>query len=401
MNNLNSNLYSKRKKKLKKLDWDCSDQFHQKTSLNILHWYPASFITAIPGNIVDVFSSPKEVIWDPFCGSGTTAIESYRKGRQFIGNDINEIAIQITEAKINLLEIRETLDKEIESIESYLMRLQFSKNFNVDLTDYYEVGKNFSYFDELSCWYHPSTLRDLTIMWGSLLKYDCNKKFKNVLKIIFLNIAKIASAQQKTWGHIADNVKPKPSQLEARRYDPFPNFLTRLKQVVKRSKKIVLVDKNGSYNLECVDTRHFSPKKPVELVVTSPPYPSMADYITSQRLAYYWLGYDINRIKDIKSNEIGARFLRHRKNRNSLYLSNMIESLSNVFLHIKKGGHLAMLLPEYKEDDPRREIISEMCAYCSKKMEHLYDIPRNIDEKNRWTPFKKLKTENLVIWGKK
>lgn len=397
---LNSNLYSKREKKLKKLDWDCTDQFHKKTSLNILHWYPASFITAIPGNIVDIFSSPNEVIWDPFCGSGTTAIESFRKGRHFIGNDINEIAILITEAKLNLLEIRDTLDRELDSIESYLMRLEFYKGFNINLTDYYELGKTICFFDELSFWYHPNTLRNLTIMWGSLHEYECNKKFKNILKIVFLNIAKIASAQQKTWGHIADNVKPKPTQLEARLYDPLPNFLTRLKQVVKKTKKIVLVEKNGSYDLECADTRYFSPPKSVDLVVTSPPYPSMADYITSQRLAYYWLGYDIKRIQDIKSNEIGARFLRHRKNRNSLYLSNMIESLENIFFHIKKGGHLAMLLPEYKKEDQRGEIISEICNYCSKKMDLLYDISRNIDETNRWAPFKKLKTEHLIIWRK-
>jgi len=174
------------------------------------------------------------------------------------------------------------------------------------------------------------------ILWGSILEYDCSEKFKTILKIVFLNIAKIASAQQKTWGHIADNVKPKPSQMKNRRYEPIPNFLCRMKRLAEKVNKIFISDSKWCVSLECIDTRIFIPHCKVDLVITSPPYPSMADYITSQRLGYYWLGFDVEGINDVKSNEIGARYRRHRKYKNSQYLAEMIDSIDNIFLQIKK-----------------------------------------------------------------
>jgi len=148
MKDKNSKLYFKRQKQLDNLDWDCSDQFHKKTSLNILHWYPASFITAIPGNVIDVFTLPGDVVWDPFCGSGTTAIESVRKGREFIGNDINALAILITEAKLNILQIRDSLGTELERLESYLMHIIIANRFNADLTKYFESGRKACFFED-------------------------------------------------------------------------------------------------------------------------------------------------------------------------------------------------------------------------------------------------------------
>jgi len=126
----------------------------------------------------------------------------------------------------------------------------------------------------------------------------------------------------------------------------------------------------------------------------------MADYVTSQRLGYYWLGYDIQKINVHKTKEIGARYRRHSKDKNSLYLKDMIDSLDNIFPKIRKNGFLALLLPEYHQDDARAGIINKICSHCSNNMHLQYNILRNVDELNRWAPFKKLKTERLIIWKK-
>ena len=54
------------------------------------------------------------------------------------------------------------------------------------------------------------------------------------------------------------------------------------------------------------------PDNSVDLVITSPPYPNMTDYVTSQRLSYYFLGLglaDKSRLKDLDL-EIGPRIRR-------------------------------------------------------------------------------------------
>jgi DNA modification methylase len=44
---------------------------------------------------------PGQVILDPFCGSGTTAIAALQLKRQFIGFDIDPDALQLAKININ------------------------------------------------------------------------------------------------------------------------------------------------------------------------------------------------------------------------------------------------------------------------------------------------------------
>jgi len=48
----------------------------------------------------------------------------------------------------------------------------------------------------------------------------------------------------------------------------------------------------------------------IDLIVTSPPYPNMTDYVTSQRLSYYYLNLEL---KEDLNSEIGARIKRFKK----------------------------------------------------------------------------------------
>jgi site-specific DNA-methyltransferase (adenine-specific) len=50
--------------------------------------------------IIEIFSKPGDLIWDPFLGNGTTAVVCARGGRRFIGNDIDEQAIETTNARL-------------------------------------------------------------------------------------------------------------------------------------------------------------------------------------------------------------------------------------------------------------------------------------------------------------
>lgn len=54
--------------------------------------------------IIDTFSKPGDMVVDPMCGSGTTLVAAVKSGRNTIGCDINEKAIEI--AKTRLKEIQ-------------------------------------------------------------------------------------------------------------------------------------------------------------------------------------------------------------------------------------------------------------------------------------------------------
>lgn len=63
------------------------------------HPWAAKFIPQIPRYFIDKYSKPNDLIFDPFCGSGTTLVEAILAHRNGIGNDLNYIASLISKAK--------------------------------------------------------------------------------------------------------------------------------------------------------------------------------------------------------------------------------------------------------------------------------------------------------------
>ncbi len=344
---------SRVKRLLDELDWDCQDNLHHKNSLNVVHWYPASFITSIPGNIIDIFSEPGDTIWDPFCGCGTTAFESYRKGRNTIGNDINEIAVHIAQSKLDLLKYSNNIDEEFKKLISEIEKLEFNFSFHVENKEYLEIAEAISSVKNLFFWYNSKTFKDLLVLRGLLEKYKCDIIFKNIFLVVFLNIAKVACAQKKTWGHIADNCLPNKDQLSKNNQNVFLSYTNKLYQVLNQVHKIFFIPSNTQYQILVEDAQTYCPPFPVDLVITSPPYPSMADYITSQRLDFYWLGYKKEELNFFKKKEIGARYRRHNKQRNLLYSQKMKMCIKNIINNIKSEGLFVLVLPEYNSTDSR------------------------------------------------
>lgn len=69
-----------------------------------LHYYPARMIPQIPRQLINHWEEtdiiePGGVIYDPFCGSGTTVTEARLAGYQGVGTDINPFACLLARAK--------------------------------------------------------------------------------------------------------------------------------------------------------------------------------------------------------------------------------------------------------------------------------------------------------------
>jgi len=67
-------------------EWDFKGE-DTKEHLHALHPYPARFIPQIPRKAILMYSKSGEVVLDPFCGCGTTLLESILLGRQAVGVD--------------------------------------------------------------------------------------------------------------------------------------------------------------------------------------------------------------------------------------------------------------------------------------------------------------------------
>lgn len=382
---------------LEELDWDCQDQSHRIDSLNMIHGYPGSFISSIPGNIIDIFSNEKDIVWDPFCGSGISAIESIKRNRAFYGNDINEIAIITTLAKIKLIENFSLFKNHSPKLLNFIEVKEAESKLGIHNS--YQIDTKLYPMEDLTPWYASKHIKQLAQLDALITEFPTPESLKVIYKAIFLNLARLASAQQKTWGHIADNVKPKKEQIIKREIDIINTFRKRIFQLRKKGEKLYLPQSKPIYSIETANAIEFCPRTKVDLVITSPPYPQMNDYVTSHRLSYYWLNFSINEINKIKKGELGARYRRHSPFKNANYKADLLKAFDNIITHTKKNGIIAIVLPNYSKTDERRKIINEFYTCLEKRIEKLHAIERTIDS-NRWGPFKTLKTELLTVWCK-
>jgi hypothetical protein len=100
----------------------------------------------------------------------------------------------------------------------------------------------------------------------------------------------------------------------------------------------------GALSILQQDARNLALKtSSVDLVVTSPPYVGMIDYVHANRLIYLWMGWPF---KEERHAEIGARFRRNRKSAVDEYFSDMRDVRNEIIRVLKPGGFCALVLGE-------------------------------------------------------
>ncbi|WP_288267184.1 site-specific DNA-methyltransferase [uncultured Methanobrevibacter sp.] len=63
--------------------------------------HPAPFPVELPHRLINLYSYEGDVVLDPFCGSGSTCIAAIRNNRRYIGYDIKEEYIELSNRRID------------------------------------------------------------------------------------------------------------------------------------------------------------------------------------------------------------------------------------------------------------------------------------------------------------
>ena len=111
--------------------------------------YRACYKAELPGFFISLFSKEKDIIYDPFSGRGTTAIEAALLNRNIIANDINPLSTVISKPRLFIPTLAE--------VEARLNEIKFTKKLKADI--------------DLSMFYHSETESEIV----SLRKYLINK----------------------------------------------------------------------------------------------------------------------------------------------------------------------------------------------------------------------------------
>ena len=209
-----------------------------------IHSYPAKYIPELPREIIKECTKERNIVLDPFCGSGTTLLEACIAGRKSIGIYSNPIATLISKAKTTVLN-----DEELEQIDNILTTLK-----NVDLSSlslyWTPTVKN------LTHWFQENVIMELSWLRQFILE-NSKGSLQNFLLCIFSSIIVNVSNQESNTRYAAKNKNisdgfaieafcRKLRQEKLRMVE-----LSQIKQAIKNEPKVICSD-TGKVDQETV-----------------------------------------------------------------------------------------------------------------------------------------------------
>lgn len=228
------------------------------------------------------FTSPGDLVFDPFCGRGTTVFESLLKGRRAAGSDINPVAVCISSAKAAAPNFPD-LTARIDALED---------QFQSDSTD---RGVPTSFFEVC---FERRTLAEILFLRKALdwrgKAIDCfiaavmlgilhgeSHRSKYCLSNRMPRTISTKPAYSIRWWHQRNLMPPRR-----------PVFDTLRKAIAFRYRLPPATDKGvvrqADARVAAATFKEFAGK--VSLVVTSPPYLDTTDYAEDQWLRLWFLG---------------------------------------------------------------------------------------------------------------
>lgn len=63
--------------------------------------HPAPFPVELPSRLIELYTYRRDLVLDPFAGSGTTAVAAIRAGRHYVGYDLDETYIRLAETRVD------------------------------------------------------------------------------------------------------------------------------------------------------------------------------------------------------------------------------------------------------------------------------------------------------------
>ncbi len=303
-------------------EWNFHDEDTQE-HLHTLHPYPAKFIPQIPRKAIKEWTSKGGLVYDPFCGCGTTLLEASLLGRPSIGTDNNAVAVLVSKAKTAVYKPADVafLNDFAINIDKVLSNTKACKKL-------IPTNENFHY------WFNKNILDRLSALKSIIL--ETPEPAQTLLLSIFSSIIVRVSFQDSDtrYAKIARTI---------RQTDVNKLFKAKLLNVNQRLPEIIRIGRSPVTVCQA-DSRSvpFIKGSSVSLIVTSPPYLNAYDYHKYHRQRLHWINGNIEFARDL---EIGSHdeFTRPGASPDN-YFVDMDACFSEWSRILRKGGKCIVVI---------------------------------------------------------
>lgn len=280
-----------------------------------LHPYLGKFIP----QLVEIFLRKYQphLVYDPFCGSGTTLVEANALGIDSIGADISAFNVLLSKVKTDAYDLK-LMEGELLDILKRSHQLRFkSSNSLLD-------GAN----EYVKTWFSKNTQKDL-LAYLSLIK---DYSYQDLLRIVLSRSAR--SARLVTHFDLDFPKNPQLASYYCYKHDQTCQpvneaykFLYRYTiDTISRIKEFARIRTKASVSVQHADSREVKLPKGIDMVFTSPPYAGLIDYHEQHRYAYELLHLKNNEIA-----EIGAA----KNGQSEQAQQEYIRGINNVLIHTR------------------------------------------------------------------
>ena len=289
--------------------------------------YRACFKPQLPRFFIKLLTKEGDIVFDPFSGRGTTAIESALLNRSFIANDINPLSIILAKPRVKPPSLND-ITKRVYSID-------LSKNLLSDI--------------DLSMFYHKDTLKEIL----NLKEYFLNKETDYIDDWIRMIATNRLTGHSEGFFSVYtlppnQSVSPESQKKINLKKKQSPTFRNVKEIIIKKSFNLLkgisekkrqqlfqIAEKSMFYN---ADSRKLDQilDETVSLTVTSPPFLNIVQYAQDNWLRCWFNGLDHELIeKNIVSVKTTKEW--------SDFIEKVFFELHRI---TKKGGYIAFEVGE-------------------------------------------------------
>jgi len=226
--------------------------------------------------LVSQFTNEGDLVYDPFSGSGTVALEAWLAGRRVMANDLSPYASLLTRAK--LFPYR--------SLQDALIDIEHATAPATALRGDLDLRKVPGWVRQF---FHPETLRDV-LAWTNVLK-------RRRRWFLLASLLGILHHQRPGFlsfpsSHTVPYLRTKkfPRSRFAELYE-YRSLRDRLKAKVERAfRRVPDLDFNVARACFSKSADALVPPERVDAIITSPPYMRLLDYGRDNRLRLWFLG---------------------------------------------------------------------------------------------------------------
>ena len=300
------------------LSWseDELPQVERTKHVHALHPYLGKYVPQLVEFFLDRYFTPRDCVYDPFVGSGTTLVEANVFGADAVGCDISEfncILSRVKTARYSLASLELGLRVALEEA-----RLAGPPDINGET-------------DWLREWFSPTALAQLIAYREAIEGQD--DPIRDVAKVILSRSAR--SARLTTHFDLDFPKAPVTAAYFCHKHKRIcapvqeaAKFLRRYTlDTLRRIRDFATI--RSTRTVEVIHGSARSVELPMEPtgIVTSPPYPGLIDYHEQHRYAYELLG-----LVDRRAEEIGAA----AKGRSRIALAAYVDATAEVFANARR-----------------------------------------------------------------